>query len=94
MTFWGQNALYRNLGDGAFADITERAGLLDPETRWGAGSTFLDHDRDGFLDLFVSNYLHFDPESTPGKGSGANCTWKGVPVNCGPRDLPLGHHSL
>ena len=94
VTFWGQNALYRNLGDGTFSDITEGAGLLDPETRWGAGATFLDYDRDGFLDLFVSNYLHFNPESTPGKGSGANCTWKGVPVNCGPRGLPLGRHSL
>lgn len=94
VTFWGQNALFRNLGDGSFADITGEAGLLDDETRWGAGSTFLDYDRDGYLDLFVTNYLHFDPETTPGKGSGANCTWKGVPVNCGPRGLPQGRHSL
>ena len=94
VTFWGQNVLFRNLGDGSFADITAQAGLLDSETRWGAGSTFLDYDRDGFVDLFVTNYLHFDPESTPGKGSGANCTWKGVPVNCGPRGLPQGRHSL
>ena len=94
VTFWGQNALFRNLGDGSFAEITGEAGLLDSQTRWGAGSTFLDYDRDGYLDLFVTNYLHFDPETTPGKGSGANCTWKGVPVNCGPRGLPQGHHSL
>ena len=94
VTFWGQNALFRNLGDGTFADITGEAGLLDGETRWGAGSTFLDYDRDGLLDLFVTNYLRFDPETTPGKGSGANCTWKGVPVNCGPRGLPYGRHSL
>ena len=51
-----------------------RAGLLPRETRWGAGATFLDYDWDGFLDLFVSNYLHFDPQSTPGKGSDSNCT--------------------
>lgn len=94
VTFWGQNALFGNLGDGTFADITEAAGLLDTESRWGAGATFLDYDRDGFLDLFVSNYLVFDPATTPGKGSGANCTWKGVSVNCGPRGLPLGRHSL
>ena len=94
VTFWGQNALYRNAGDGTLADITEEAGLENAETRWGAGATFLDYDRDGFLDLFVTNYLRFDPETTPGKGSGANCTWKGVPVNCGPRGLPMGRHSL
>ncbi|MDE0123774.1 MAG: CRTAC1 family protein [Bryobacterales bacterium] len=94
VTFWGRNALYRNLGDGTFRDITKEAGLLDTEVRWGAGSTFLDYDRDGTLDLFVTDYLRFDPETTPGKGSGANCTWKGVPVNCGPRGLPMGRHSL
>ena len=90
VTFWGQNALFRNLGDGSFADITGTAGLLDNETRWGAGSTFFDYDRDGHLDLFVTNYLHFDPETTPGKGSGANCTWKGVPVNLWPARLAAG----
>ncbi|MDE0104373.1 MAG: CRTAC1 family protein [Bryobacterales bacterium] len=94
VTFWGQNVLYRNLGDASFVDTTGEAGLLDSERRWGAGSTFLDYDRDGFLDLFVTNYLHFDPETTPGKGSGTNCTWKGVPVNCGPRGLPQGRHNL
>ena len=94
VTFWGQNALYRNRGDGSFEPVTAEAGLLDAETRWGAGATFLDFDRDGWLDLFVSNYLHFDPLTTPGKGSGAHCTWKGVPVNCGPRGLPFGRHSL
>ncbi len=94
VTFWGQNVLYHNSGDGSFVDITSEAGLLDSETRWGAGATFLDYDRDGLLDLFVTNYLHFDPATTPGKGSGANCKWKGVAVNCGPRGLPQGRHSL
>ena len=92
--FWGRNGLYRNLGNGTFQDVTKEAGLLDSETRWGAGATFLDYDRDGSLDLFFTNYLHFDPETTPGKGSGGNCTWKGVPVNCGPRGLPMGRHSM
>ena len=94
LTYWGQNALYRNDGDGSFSDVTEPAGLLEAGVRWGSGATFLDYDRDGRLDLFVANYLRFDPETTPGKGSGANCNWKGVPVNCGPRGLPQGRHSL
>ncbi|MDA2931460.1 CRTAC1 family protein, partial [Acidobacteria bacterium AH-259-O06] len=33
-------------------------------------------------------------ERTPSKGSGVTCYWKGVPVNCGPRGLPMGEHSL
>ena len=94
VTFWGRNALFRNRGDGTFEEVTREARLLDTDTRWGAGATFLDYDRDGLLDLFVTSYLQFDPETTPGKGSGANCTWKGVPVNCGPRGLPAGRHSL
>ena len=94
VTFWGQNALFCNRGDGTFEEVTREAGLLDTDTRWGAGATFLDYDRDGLLDLFVTNYVHFDPETTPAKGSGVNCTWKGVPVNCGPRGLPMGRHSL
>lgn len=72
VTFWGQNALYRNLGDGTFQDITNEAGLLDSEIRWGEGATFLDYDRDGRLDLFFTNYLHFDPETTPRNGSFAS----------------------
>ncbi len=49
LTYWGQNVLYRNLGDGTFADVTRASGLLDRRTRWGSGATFLDYDRDGDL---------------------------------------------
>ena len=88
ITYWGRNVLYRNRGDGSFEDITNKAGVGGEAVRWGAGAAFLDYDRDGLLDLFVSHYLKFDFETAPGKGTGANCTWKGVPVNCGPRGLP------
>jgi hypothetical protein len=80
--------LYRNNGDGTFTDVTEKAGLLHKEKRWGSGCTFVDYDRDGRLDLFVSNYLDFDFQSIPKPGQNSNCNWKGVPVNCGPRGLP------
>ena len=90
---FGQNILYRNNGDGTFTDVTGDAGLLDAETRWGAGCSFVDYDRDGHLDLFVSNYCHFDFDSVPGPGMGT-CNWKGVPVHCGPRGLPFSRHSL
>src|SRR6202522_4129891 len=92
--FWGHNILYRNNGDGTFTDVTKQAGLESAKTRWGAGCTFLDYDRDGHLDLFVSNYVQFDPAHIAKPGENVYCNWKGVPVNCGPRGLPPGYHSL
>lgn len=94
VTFWGTNALYRNDGGGRFLDVTREAGLLGSETRWGAGATFLDYDRDGHLDLFVANYLVFDPARAPRAGASDACRWKGVPVSCGPRGMPPGTHAL
>ena len=94
LTYWGQNVLYRNNGDGTFTDVTARAGLLNSTRRWGAGCTFLDYNRDGYLDLFVSNYVDFDPAKVAKPGGSTYCNWKGIPVNCGPRGLPHGTHSL
>lgn len=94
ITYWGQNVLYRNNGDGTFTDVTKEAGLLHTERRWGSGCTFLDYDRDGKLDLFVANYVDFDPTKVPKPGQSANCNWKGIPVNCGPRGLTPGRHWL
>jgi enediyne biosynthesis protein E4 len=94
ITAYGQNVLYRNNGDGTFTDVTKEAGLLGSRTRWGAGCSFVDYNLDGYLDLFVSNYLDFDLAHAPKPGSSLNCTWAGVPVNCGPRGLPYSHHSL
>ena len=94
VTYWGQNVLYRNNGDGTFTDVTEKAGLLHPKTRWSSGCTFTDINRDGHLDLVVSTYLEFDRKSIPRPGENANCNWKGIPVNCGPRGLPPGACTL
>ena len=89
-TYYGQNVLYRNNGDGTFTDVTKQAGLWnDGPTRWGAGCTFIDYDRNGHLDLFVSNYVRFDLAHIPKPGADVNCNWKGVPVECGPRGLPF-----
>ena len=93
-TYFGQNRLYRNNGDGTFTDVTKAACLWNDQPRWGAGCSFLDYNRDGHLDLFVSNYLRFSFEHAPVPGENVNCNWKGVPVECGPRGLPTGRHSL
>ena len=94
ITYWGKNVLYKNNGNGSFSDVTQKAGLLADTTRWGSGCTFIDYDRDGKLDLFVANYLKFDIANIPEPGKGANCTWKGVPVNCGPKGLPTDTNLL
>jgi enediyne biosynthesis protein E4 len=93
-TYYGQNVLYRNNGDGTFSDMTKAAGLWNDQPRWGAGCSFLDYNRDGHLDLFVSNYVRFSFEHAPVPGENTNCNWKGIPVECGPRGLPTGRHSL
>ncbi|MGH9847660.1 MAG: CRTAC1 family protein, partial [Blastocatellia bacterium] len=61
VTNFGLNVLYRNNGNGTFADVTREAGppgtLDDP--RWSSSAAFVDYDRDGDLDLFVCNYIDF-----------------------------------
>jgi enediyne biosynthesis protein E4 len=93
-TSYGQNHLYRNNGDGTFTDVTKAVGLWNEQPRWGAGCSFLDYNRDGHLDLFVSNYVRFSFDNAPVPGEGGNCNFKGIPVECGPRGLPTGRHLL
>ncbi len=94
ITYYGQNVLYRNNGDGTFTDVTKEAKLWSDTPRFGSGCTFVDYDRDGNLDLFVANYLVFDYAAVPRAGSSGSCNYKGILVNCGPRGLPYGCHSL
>ena len=50
------NTLYRPLGDGLFTDATDASGLAAPSLPWvGFGTTFLDYDLDGDLDIAVVN---------------------------------------
>ena len=82
----GPNMLYINNGDGTFSDVTARAGVGDPE--WGSSCAFVDYDRDGLLDIFVVNYLVFDPTAVKRRGTDPTCQYKGQQILCGPIGLP------
>lgn len=64
-----ENIFYRNNGDGTFSDVTRELGLAegDPDygTLWSVAAAFFDSNRDGWLDLFISNYCVWDPETEP-----------------------------
>jgi enediyne biosynthesis protein E4 len=94
VTYYGKNVLYHNNGDGTFTDVSEKAGVAGTGKDWGTGCAFVDYDRDGKLDLFVSTYVDFDLKTAPKPGDRASCMWKGVPVMCGPRGLPWSMNIL
>lgn len=94
VAYWGSDALYRNNGDGTFSEIAAEAGVAGLPQQWSSGCTFVDYDRDGLLDLLVTQYQQFDLETAPPPGKTSNCEWKGMPVYCGPRGLPFGNVTL
>src|SRR5215475_14174467 len=95
LTYYGQNKLYKNNGDGTFTDVTEKSGLLYPHIRFGSGCAFVDYNRDGWLDLFVSNYVDIDLATAPKPSLEIpNCNYEGVASFCGPTGLGIPRHSL
>ena len=62
LTGFGRNQMFRNNGDGSFADVSMSTGTGDP-SGWGVSAAFVDYDRDGWLDLFVGNYLSYTIET-------------------------------
>lgn len=70
--------LYRNLGNGRFEDVTAKS-KLDNHGRWAITGSFADIDLDGDLDLFVANYVTWDPANEP------ECKHAGVLDYCHPR---------
>jgi len=56
---WGMQGesdfLFRNLGNGKFEDVSEKAGVSDPKHRYALGVVWGDYDNDGWPDLYVAN---------------------------------------
>jgi enediyne biosynthesis protein E4 len=96
VTYWGDCVLFHNNGDGTFTDVATQAGVTTRtpgRKRWNTGCAFLDYDRDGTLDLFVANYIDFDPKTAPLPESGP-CLYEGLVVACGPPGLQGGKNIL
>jgi enediyne biosynthesis protein E4 len=62
VTGYGRAILYRNNGNGTFTDITKEAGLAD-EGQWSTSAGWFDFDKDGWLDLVVTNYIDWTPKT-------------------------------
>ncbi|HVJ80917.1 MAG TPA: CRTAC1 family protein, partial [Planctomycetia bacterium] len=58
----GANRLYRNLGNGKFADVTAAAGVAGRPGGWSTACGFFDFDNDGLLDLGVFSYVDWNRE--------------------------------
>jgi hypothetical protein len=77
-----RNTLYHNRGDGTFEDVTGKSNMNAPDPRygkmWSISAGWFDYDGDGYLDLFVTNYVSWTPE-------GDACIDRGKPYYCHPR---------
>ena len=62
VTGYGRAILYRNNGDGTFTDVTTKAGVAD-EGGWSTSAGWFDYDKDGWLDLVVTNYIEWSPKN-------------------------------
>lgn len=94
LTCIGPNHLFHNEGNGKLADVTAAAGVagqaVEPgglRWKWSASAAWLDYDRDGRLDLFVTNYVKWTPQIDP------FCGANGVKAYCAPNNFE-GVHSL
>ena len=79
--FDAPNQLLRNNGNGTFTDVSKASGT--DQRSWSVSAAFVDIDRDGWLDLFVGNYLRYRLE-----GNTKCSSPTGAPDYCTPSSYP------
>ena len=89
----GRNTLYHNNGDGTFTDVTEASGIgTKPPDTLSVEAAWFDYDNDGLLDLIVSNYTFWTPQTD------LRCTMGDKEYYCDPRRYksvpPRLYHNL
>ena len=79
----GKNTLYHNNGNGTFTDVTAQSGLgSKPPGTLSVQAAWFDYDNDGLLDLVVSNYTVWTPETD------RRCSRGDVEIYCSPMTYP------
>ena len=76
----GPTGSNRNRGDGTFAEVAQAAGVADP--RWSTGVAWGDYDVDGDVDLYVANFVRFNPAELA--AAELYQLWKGIEIFQGP----------
>jgi hypothetical protein len=89
----GKNALFHNNGDGTFTDVTDASGIGGkPPHTLSVAAAWFDYDNDGLLDLVISNYTVWTPETD------IHCTMGDKEYYCDPRRYqsvpPRLYHNL
>ena len=88
VTNYGPNTWWLNQRNGTFTNYDKASGVDEPGL-WSSSATFLDFDRDGWLDLFVCRYVHFTFANHVGCTNSRNGT-----DYCGPEAYPAESHRL
>jgi hypothetical protein len=89
----GRNVLYHNNGNGTFTDVTVASGIGGkPADTLSVAAAWFDYDNDGLLDLIVSNYTFWTPQTD------LRCTMGSKEYYCDPRRYksvpPRLYHNL
>jgi hypothetical protein len=85
VTGYPASMLFHNNRNGTFTDVSKQAGVVNAD-KWAAGAAWFDYDRDGLLDLVVTNYVFLsleNPKKCEVNGTRSYCeqvAYQGMPL--------------